>query len=368
MTSAADPGAERTPRTTARGRGAIALGIIVLAVLTLWRVVLPARDGGPHDFTGATMGTTYTVRIDAPLTAGERATLADTIQARLAEVDALMSTWDTASQLSRFNRHGSSEPFPVSPLMIEVMRIALDVGRQSGGAFDVTVAPLVDAWGFGPAGEPQNLPDERMLADLRARTGQDLVRIDSAHQALVKIDARTVLDLSAVAKGYGADRVADALAASGLRSYLVEVGGELRVGGPKLDGTPWRIGVEQPDPGARRVHRTIDLVDAAVATSGDYRNFFERDGRRWAHIIDPRTGRPVPYAGASVTVLHDRAAVADAWATALTVLGPLQGLDVAERANLAVVFITRTDSGFVVSGSTRFGQRFDRAAPDTSQR
>ncbi len=354
-------------RRSRRAKLLLPLGLLILVGLTVWRLVLTGPERAPYEFGGMTMGTTYSVKIDAPLTAAERAAIADTIDGRLTEVDRLMSTYDSASELSRFNRHASTEPFVVSPPVLEVFAIARAVSERSGGAFDVTVAPLVDAWGFGPAGRPSAAPTEAQLSSLRTRMGYRLVRADRAAGTLVKENPNTVLDLSAVAKGYGVDRVADALLTLGIGSFLVEVGGELRAGGRKRDGTAWRVGIERPDTAMRSVYRALDLIDEAIATSGDYRNFYEYDGMQYAHIIDPRTGRPIPYTGASVTVIDPRAAVADAWATALSVLGPDEGYDLAERELVAALFVIPSDDGFTSKGTTRFRQRHHGAPVNESR-
>lgn len=332
------------------------LGLVILAGLTVWRLVLTQPAPPLYEFRGATMGTMYAVKIDAPLTPAERAAIADTIKGRLAEVNRLMSTYDSASELSRFNRHESTTPFAVSPLLLEVVGIAQKISERSEGAFDVTVAPLVDAWGFGPAGRPSAAPTESELHSLKTRVGYRQVTADSEAGMLVKRNPKTVLDLSAVAKGYGVDRVADALMQLGASSFLVEVGGELRAGSGKRDGTPWRVGIERPDTALRSVYRPINLVNQGVATSGDYRNFYVLDGVRYAHIIDPRTGRPIPWVGFSVTVVHPKAAVADAWATALTVLGPDRGYAVAEREGIAALFVVPSEGGFTSRETAAFQQ------------
>ena len=177
--------------------------------------------------------------------------------------------------------------------------------------------------------------------ELRKRVGPGLVRVDETEQTLRKGHPETRCDLSGVAKGYAVDRIAEALRALGYRDFLVEIGGELRAHGSPLDGPDWRVAIEAPDPGARRIHRVIPLRDRALATSGDYRNFYERDGVRISHLIDPRSGRPISHVLASVSVVHAEAVWADAWATALMVLGPDEGWELARREGLAAHFIER---------------------------
>lgn len=330
------------------------IAILLVAALFASRGVLRDRRPEIHDISGLTMGTTYTVMIQGVLTPARSAELRDTIEARLETVNRLMSTYDSSSELSRFNRHDSEEPFAVSPQTLEVFQVARRVSERSGGAFDVTVGPLVDAWGFGPPGRPATPPDDEEIERLRERVGYERIVIDAAAGTLAKTHRRTVADLSAVAKGYGVDQVAEALDGLGFTAFMVEVGGEIRARGRKADGSPWRAGIEAPDAQVRSAYRAVALVDMAVATSGDYRSYYETDGVRYAHILDPRTGRPARHAGASVSVLHERAAVADAWATALSVLGPEQGWQLAEREGVAAYFLTRVGDGLEARATSAF--------------
>ncbi len=327
--------------------------LLVLAIVA--RAVLLGNGKSPiHEFSGLTMGTTYSVQLVADPLAGYR--LRDTVQALLDSVDHLMSTYDSTSELSRFNRHSATTSFPVSRQTLEVLAVARSVSERSGGAFDVTVAPLVNAWGFGPSGKPAVTPSEAELEDLADAVGYRLLTIDSAQGTLVKANPDLVVDLSAIAKGYAVDQVAAALESLGVASFLVEVGGEVKTRGRKNDGTAWSVGIELPDTDVRRAYRAVPLVDMAIATSGDYRNFYEVGGVRYAHIIDPRTRRPARHAGASVSVLHADAVVADAWATALSVLGPEEGFALAQQERLAALFLVRSGDGFATRETSRFQQ------------
>jgi len=329
----------------------LATGFLVLAVLTV-RQVVPGR-GDVHEIAGHALGTTYSVKLAEPLSSSRGAAVATAIEGRLDEVDELMSTYRPDSELSRFNRHRSTRPYPLSAPTLEVFAVAQDVFERSGGAFDVTVGSLVDAWGFGP-GDRSSRPSTPEVAALRSRAGSEPLALDREAGTIRKLAPDVVADLSAVAKGYAVDLVAETLVALGVSSFLVEIGGELRARGWKADGSRWRVGIERPEPAERTVHLALDLADEAIATSGDYRNFREQDGVRLAHIIDPRSGRPVPYAGASVSVVHARAAVADAWATALSVLGPEAGSAVAEREGLAALFILPGSGGYVTRATSAF--------------
>jgi len=221
----------------------------------------------------------------------------------------------------------------------------------------VTVAPLVNLWGFGPDPERKVIPDQRTIQQVLRTTGYQKIEIDHASQRLRKLHPDISIDLSAIAKGYAVDQVALSLVKLGLKEYLVEVGGELRAKGHNRDDVAWRVGIEVPTPQLRQVYQAIQLVDQAVATSGDYRNYFEIDGKRFAHTINPLTGRPVEHGLASVTVIADSAMQADGWATALMVLGLEQGRMIAEQHSLPVLFISRSGNSFTDYATTDFKRR-----------
>jgi FAD:protein FMN transferase len=310
---------------------------------------------------GQTMGTTFSVKVSGPaLAEQQRARAGEAIEGQLARVNALMSTYLPSSELSRFNQSTSSEPFPLSAETLEVFEVARRVGSLSGGAFDVTVGPLVNAWGFGPPGKPAHPPSGAELDELKARVGWDKITLETAAPAIRKTRPDVYCDLSALAKGYVVDRVSETLAKLGYTDHMVEVGGEVRARGRNAAGQPWRIGVEKPIEGGRAVERTLPLENLAMATSGDYRNYYEEEGRRISHEIDPRTGQPIGHRLASVTVVTERCVEADAFATALIVLGHQEGYRLAVEQNLAVLFLVREDDGFVEKASPRFDELFGR--------
>ncbi|MCB1034617.1 MAG: FAD:protein FMN transferase, partial [Acidobacteria bacterium] len=231
-----------------------------------------------------------------------------------------------------------------------------------GGAFDITVGPLVTAWGFGPRRLPPEPPPEEELAELLPHVGFRLLELTD--EGVVKKDPRTQGDLSAIAKGYAVDQVAETLEAEGFDDYMVEVGGEVRTGGHAPGGGPWRIGIEGPTPEGHTLYRVLPLSNLAVATSGDYRNFYEVNGRRYSHTLDPKTGRPVEHAGAAVSVVMEDCASADGWATALLVLGPDAGYDLATEKELAALFQSHEEGGGIsVRQTPRFEALFGPAPP-----
>nr|MCU0539772.1 FAD:protein FMN transferase [Desulfobacterales bacterium] len=285
-----------------------------------------------HLIEGRTMGTTYHVKVVAGSAAAVKGTK-DKIERRLEEINRSMSPYLPESEISRFNRfRETGAEFPVSTDFLRVMQAAAQVYAMTGGAWDGTVNPLVDLWGFGRGGRRDRAPAPEAIAALMAEVGFDAIEIRE-HGALVKRRGDVSLDLSSIAKGYGVDAVAEVLRRSGFTDFLVEIGGETAASGKRSDGKPWRVGISRPAPDARvdDLHAVIALRDQALATSGDYRNFFIHNGVRYAHIIDPRTGYPVSSHVVSASVLAPDCTLADGLATALIVMGAERGLALIER-------------------------------------
>jgi thiamine biosynthesis lipoprotein len=231
---------------------------------------------------------------------------------------------------------------------------AQSFSELSDGAFDVTVGPLVNLWGFGPDAHPFRIPDQQTIEETRSRVGHDKLDVRDQPPALRKAHPELYVDLSAIAKGYGVDQIAGLLDRLGVTAYLAEIGGELKAKGTKSGDQPWRIAIERPDATSRTVYRIVALEDDAMATSGDYRNFYEQDGRIYSHTIDPGTGRPVAHALASVTVITEDCATADALATTFLVLGPERGLSLAESLDVGAFFVTRAGDDYTHSATTAF--------------
>lgn len=343
-----------------RGQRRLVAALAAAAVLAV--VAACAPPGPPRhlaEFTGPSMGTTWTVKIatgpDGIDAATSRAIDSD-IRDRLARIDQLMSTWDEASEVSRFNRSTRLDRFPVAPETADVFRWSAALAAESGGAFDPTVGPLVEAWGFGAAADRSATPDEAAIARLREAVGASLVELDPDGTWVRKRRPDVQVDFSAIAPGYAADRIARQLEARGLTDFLIDVSGELVARGHNERGEPWQVAIERPQATGRAAVRVVPLVDGAMATSGDYRNFREVDGRRLTHILDPRTGRPVAHALASVTVFDDLAVRADALSTAMMVMGPDEAMRFGERQAVAALFlIRRPDGSFEERGTPALG-------------
>ena len=316
-----------------------ALTLASLLFLVLISCQPPEPSPSSSRFSGATMGTRYTVEVVLDEVSSRRfVELKGVVEAALADVNAKMSNYEEDSEVSELNRWPDAEPFEVSSDTLEVLLHAIEISATTGGAFDITVAPLVSAWGFGPAGRPTEQPTVAEIERLRELTGWERLQVDRATSTVTKAHADLTIDLSAIAKGFAVDRVADSLDAEGVESYMVEVGGEVRTRGLNLQGESWRIGIERPIPNEQAIDLIVPLSDLAMATSGDYRNYYEVEGQRLSHTIDPRTGHPITHNVASVSVIAPLCVRADAYATGLLVLGP-EGFDLAEELGLAAYFL-----------------------------
>lgn len=316
----------------------------------------------PVTFSGQTMGTWFTVKIVDPPPKLSPETLEEETCARLRRIEKLMSTYDPDSELSRLNRFDQSEWFEVSPETAAVIDEALRVGRLTEGAFDVTVGPLVSLWNFGPVRRTTDrVPPPDEIEEVKARTGMEKLEVRLSPPAVRKQREDVSIDLSGIAKGFAVDEIAGLLERSGVENYMVDVGGEVKARGRNPKGKPWQIAIESPVAGTREIHKVIPLDRLAVATSGDYRNYFEQDGIRYAHILDPRSGRPITHNLASVSVLDPSCMRADALATGLMVLGPEVGYNLAVQEELPALLLIKSETGFVERVTPQFEQMIEIA-------
>jgi thiamine biosynthesis lipoprotein len=327
------------------------LPLIVAACITagiaFYLSMFSSSDEEGWIYEGHTMGTTFTVRAaHCPLINCD--SLTAQIDNRLTVLTQRLSHYKADSELSVFNEYSETDWFPVSDDLFTVVEDALVISSLSNGAFDVTVAPAVNIWGFGP-NTSNKMPDETRIAKAAQLTGSEKISTrappppgaqESYSPALRKNDPGVTLDLSAIAKGYAVDQLALLLESNGIRDYLVEIGGEISTAGIHPKGHPWRIGIEPPD-GSPDINFIITPGNEAIATSGDYRNYYMVDGERISHTIDPRTGRPVTHKLASVSIVLPTAGEADAIATLMMVLGPEAGLELAESRQIAALFFVR---------------------------
>jgi len=320
--------------------------ITLCHVLMLVACAEQRMDAVVYELSGQTMGTTFSIKIVAPEDDLNKDLLGKQVNTLLEHIDGRMSTWQPDSELSLFNANASTDWINTSPEFCEVMESALAVSHHTDGAFDITVGTFVNLWGFGPRenATPEPPSDESINAAGK-RVGYRKLQVDCDIPGVRKSRADIYVDLSAYAKGYAVDQIAGELDEYGLANYLVEIGGELRMRGHNASVDNWAIAIEKPADFERTVQLIVHLTDQAMATSGDYRNYFESEGKRFSHTIDPRTGRPVSHRGAAVTVVAESSARADAFATALLVLGPDEGFLFAENERIAAYFLLRSESG-----------------------
>ncbi|WP_342324346.1 FAD:protein FMN transferase ApbE [Kosakonia sp. BYX6] len=326
--------------------------VAVLFVLTGCDSDNPAK---PTVLEGKTMGTFWRVSV-VNVERQQAQALQQKIQTQLDADDHLLSTWKNDSSLMRFNHASSTVPWPVSAAMADIVTTALRVGDKTDGAMDITVGPLVNLWGFGPDKQPVKTPDQAQIAAAKARTGlQHLAVINRAGEQFLQKDLPDLfVDLSTVGEGYAADHLAQLMEREGIARYLVSVGGALASRGMNAQGQPWRVAIQKPTDRENAAQAVVDINGHGISTSGSYRNYYELDGKRISHIIDPRTGRPIEHALVSVTVIAPTALEADAWDTGLMVLGTEQAKDVVKREGLAVFMIIKQGEGFTTWMSPQF--------------
>lgn len=328
---------------------------VVVAAFLLLTGCDTGPQASPTVLEGKTMGTFWRVSL-VDVNAQQAKALEQKIQAQLDSDDQLLSTWKNDSALMRFNHATSTAPWPVSEAMADIVTESLRVGEKTGGAMDITVGPLVNLWGFGPDKQPEKTPDQAQIDAAKARTGlAHLAVINRAGGQFLQKNLPTLfVDLSTVGEGYAADHLARLMEQQGISRYLVSVGGALVSRGLNASGKPWRVAIQKPTDRENAVQAVVDINGHGISTSGSYRNYFELDGKRISHVIDPRSGRPIQHKLVSVTVIAPTALEADAWDTGLMVLGSEKAKEVAQREGLAVYMITKEGEGFSTWMSPQF--------------
>ncbi len=330
-------------------------GIVVLVLAVLSGCDQPAAERPMLEIHGRTMGTFYGVKVVGDFPGGQQA-LQSQVDALLKHYNDEISTYDPNSALSKFNQLQSVQPFPVSQDMADLIISALRVGQRTQGVLDVTVGPLVNLWGFGPDKRPVKTPTDEQIAAARARVGIDRLHVEvSADHATLRKDVPSLyVDLSTIGEGFGADKVAEFLEARGVHHYLVEIAGASRSRGVNAKGEPWKLAIQKPTDELEDIQAIIIPDGRAVSTSGSYRNYYELDGKRYSHIIDPATGKPITHKLVSVTVITPTAMEADGLDTALMVMGPGKAMAFAKQQNLAVYLVSKTAQGFKAEYSPAF--------------
>ncbi|XPF94254.1 FAD:protein FMN transferase [Colwellia sp. RE-S-Sl-9] len=330
--------------------------ILITLVLTLLTGCFPSKNLDKKEvlLQGRTMGTTYNIKVIVENDSIDTQLLQKDIDSALVNVNQEMSTYIPDSELSHFNQLRSSEPVTLSKGLARVIEEAIRLGKLSNGKLDVTVGPLVNLWGFGPEYRLEKVPSDELLEQTKSKVGIENIELVDGRLSK-KID-ELYIDLSTIAKGYGVDLIAELVESRGIHNYLVEIGGEMRLKGFKDTGELWHIAIEKPVTTERAVQQVVVPKNNAVATSGDYRNYFESNGQRFSHIIDPATGKPINHKLVSVTVIHPSSMTADGLSTALMVMGEKEALAFAEENEIAAYFISKSENGFVEQSTVKFAQ------------
>lgn len=306
-------------------------------------------------FGGPTMGSTYSVKYVRGSGMPGVEQIQPEVERILADIDRQMSTYRSDSDIERFNEAPGDTCTAMPEPVLTLVRAGDRLSRLSEGSFDLTLEPLLNLWGFGPKARAEKVPSAEELAAVREQFGYQHLSIQG--DQLCK-DAPVQVDFNSIAAGYAVDRIAERLQSLGLTSYLVEATGELKAVGKKPDGSPWRIAIEAPQSGERVAQKILALDGYGVSSSGDYRNYFEENGRRYSHTLDPQTGAPISHKLAAVTVVHAETLQADGLSTLLMVLGPERGYAFAEREGIAAFFVTREGDGFVTRSTPAFDALF----------
>jgi FAD:protein FMN transferase len=326
--------------------------IVLQALIAI--VVSACDERNSFQLSGATQGTTYHITVVAEQRSADATLLQKKIEGRLSEIDHALSNYNADSDLSRFNRAPVDEWFALSPDLHRVLKTSQAISIDSDGAFDITIAPLVELWGFG-AFKSERIPAAAEIIEAKRLVDFRNLELD-ADVARARKKSELRIDVNGIAQGYTVDRLAELLSAQGYRNFLIEVGGELRLVGHNARAEPWRIGIEKPADGFGAVEQAMRGSNIGITTAGDYHDYFERNGQRYSHTIDPATGRPITHRLASVTVIAASAEYADGIDTVLEVLGPERGYRFAEQRHIAAYFIMRTDEGFVVRYTPEFAR------------
>lgn len=329
---------------------------LIAVFLTTLSLQSCTKQSSPTQLSGKTMGTQYHISLVANSSNKQLipfSELQKNIDLILVEVNRQMSTYQKDSEISLFNKHESSDWFSISPDFLAVVQASQHVSKESKGAFDITIAPIINLWGFGPE-VITKIPTSSQIKKTLSHSHYSLLKFRTQPPALQKLDPKVTIDLSAIAKGFAVDKISNYLEAQNFKNYLVEIGGEIQSRGLNSSNEKWRIAIESPDTGRENntekinsnLTMIIEVSDKALATSGDYRNYFIKNGARYSHTIDPETGSPIKHQLASVTVMHKSAMMADAYATAIMVLGEAKGKIFATKHNLSINMIIRDGNSY----------------------
>lgn len=331
------------------------ISAVLVAVLSLSGCF--GKSAKSFEISGETMGTSYQITVVAPPKDVDQSDISTKVTLELERLNDILSTYDPESQLSKFNEQKTTDWIPMDSDTLDLVEIARRISKETSGAYDVTMGSVSRLWGFGPGGGERKIDDIPDMDEIMLHLnniGYQLLQIRTGQQTLRKLSPDLRVDLSSLGKGFAVDKLGQLLEAAGISRYLVEIGGEIRTRGMAADGERWKIGIELPVAGQSDAPSGVTLEDGHVATSGDYRNYKEVDGRRYSHLLDGRTGFPISHNLASVTLLHGSTTLADAWATVFMVLGFDDAFAIASDKGLAASFTVREGDGFVVRTTPAF--------------
>ena len=303
-------------------------------------------------FEGTTMGTSYSIKVIDKEDSKKILNLGKRIDSVLVDVNNKMSTYIPTSELSVLNSTKSNDWINLTEDLAHVLNTSKRISEESGGSFDITVGPLVNLWGFGPIKKDDEIPDQKLIDETLKYVGIDKIELDYSGKRIRKINPNVYCDLSAIAKGFGVDKVSLFIESLGIKDYMVEIGGEVRTKGKNVNNELWHIGISSPS--SEGLQKILEISDHSIATSGDYYNYFEKDGVRYSHTIEPKTGKPITHNLASVTVIDKDCEEADAYATTIDVMGPDAGYEFALKYKLPVFMIVREKDKFIEKQTPQF--------------
>lgn len=325
----------------------------LLSIFLLFIVSCSDNSISLQSFEGKTMGTTYSVKFLSDEKKINLNNIQKAVDSALVEVNNQMSTYQKDSEISLFNELKDTSEFNISDAFLMNIEEALKICRQTEGAYDISVGPLVNIWGFGPQREPGEIPSEFEIIEAKNKVGYNYIEVSHSNKSIRKLIPDLYIDLSSIAKGYGVDVSGKILEEMGIFNYLIEIGGEVRARGLNHEGKFWKVGISTPD-GSFSIQKVLEMNNISVATSGDYRNYFKKNGKQFSHLIDPRTGYPIQHSLTSVSIIEKECYLADGYATAISILGPEEGLKFANKNNIAAYMIKRENEMFVEVISDKF--------------
>jgi len=335
--------------------GNISISRIFLSIILSFPALISCSKsdlGDLHQLDGTTMGTFYSIKIVADNNKINLPIIKSEIDSVLIFVNNQMSTYIKTSEISLFNTHKDTTWFNVSSDLSNLIYEAKKVSEETNGMYDITIGPLVNLWGFGPANYSLTIPSDEQIFNAKTFTGTEKIEVDINTSRIRKLIPEIYCDLSSIAKGFGVDKVGLLLEKNGFNNYMVEIGGEVRTKGLNSKSQNWLIGISSPT--LNGLQRIVALSGISIATSGDYLSYREIDGKRYSHLLDPSTGKPIIHNLASVSVLHDNCSIADAYATAINVMGPEIGYNFAFEKELPIFMIVRENNMFVEKYTTQF--------------